>query len=45
MNVSFQDEPTFIDVTDPEGNVVEKRKESEEVFLQELITAYLDKYG
>ena len=45
FNVSFQDEPQYEEATDPEGNVTEKEKPSEDVFLQDLICGYLDKYG
>ena len=45
LKVCFVDEPSFVEATDAEGNVVEKRREAEDNFLQELITQYLDKYG
>ena len=45
MNVPFQDEPKTTTSTDGEGNVTKKTREADEVFLQDLYSKYIDKYG
>ena len=45
MNVSFQDEQKTTTNTDADGNIVKKVREAEDVFLQDLYTKFLDKYG
>ena len=45
MNVGFQDEQKTTTNTDADGNIVKKTREAEDVFLQDLYSKFLDKYG